>query len=192
MIQRGNNRCDIFRSPLDHEVFQAALAEALKRFDVDLHAYVQMTNHVHLILTTRDAHGIGLTMQSVGRRYVFYFNRRYSRTGALFEGRYRSFAIDTEARFYRCMRYVEANPVRAGMVGVAHEYVWSSARAHTLGRPDHLLAPHPLYLALGPDSAARARAWRHISGIPLSDDELGQIRETIQRPPTLSRSVEGV
>jgi putative transposase len=181
----------MFAAVQDYELFLVALHDALVKFQVSLHGYVLMTNHVHLVVTTGDAAGIGLVMQSVGRRYVYYFNRAYGRTGALFEGRYRAVAIENEAQWYTCMRYVEDNPVRAGMVTSAESYRWSSRSAHAYGSTNRLLSPHPLYLALGPDAQTRRAAWRDICGVPLADEQVESIRRAIRKASTLSRSVQG-
>jgi putative transposase len=116
VIQRGNNRIDIFRSPSDYKVFLSFVRKASLRYRIDVHAYVLMTNHVHLMVTPATATALPRAMQAVGRRYVPYFNERYKRTGSLFEGRYRSLVIDEESYWVTCMRYVELNPVRAGLV----------------------------------------------------------------------------
>jgi REP-associated tyrosine transposase len=180
VIQRGNNRSDIFRSPQDYDLFLACIAEACCLHQLTVNAYVLMTNHVHLMLTPHAPDAISLAMQTIGRRYVYCFNHRYERTGGLFEGRYRSI-IDSERYWLRCMRYVELNPVRAGLVQHPHHYRWSSHRAHALGITDQLLVLHPLYLALGDSPVGRQLAWRELCREALASDELAELRRALHR-----------
>ena len=160
LIQRGNNRTNIFTSTADYQMFSECLHEASKRFGLRVHGYVLMANHFHLMATGDTPSSVPDAMQALGRRYVPYFNRRYNRTGALFEGRYRSFHVDSEAYWYACLRYVELNPVRAGLVVAPDLYRWSSYGAHALGIPNAILTNHPLYLRLGRTDAEREVSWR--------------------------------
>ena len=181
VIQRGNNKSDIFRSAEDYDLFLEALSEASSRHDMNVNGYVLMTNHVHLMVTPGAADAVSLAMQAIGRRYVYYFNRKYGRTGGLFEGRYRSMIVYTEMYWYRCMRYVELNPVRAGLVAEPDEYRWSSYKAHALGMADSIIVQHPLYLCLGATPAARQEAWREICHEALPEDQLTELRRAVQR-----------
>jgi putative transposase len=160
VIQRGNNRQRIFFAEEDYLSYRAWLAEAAREYGCAIHAYVFMTNHVHLLLTPANAASLPRLMQSLGRRYVRAINARRRRTGTLWEGRYRAAPIDTEAYLLRCSRYIELNPVRAGMVARPREYRWSSYRRLALGAADALVAPHPLYRALGRSEAERHEAYR--------------------------------
>ena len=162
VIQRGNNRSDIFKSVADYEMFSDCLQEASIRCGFRIHAYVLMTNHFHVMATGETAGSIPRAMQAIGRRYVPYFNRRYSRTGTLFEGRYRSILLGDERYWYACLRYVEMNPVRAGLVETPDLYRWSSYRAHALGIRNAVLTEHPLYLRLGETAPQRELCWRII------------------------------
>jgi putative transposase len=128
-------------------VFLTMLHFACIHHQLHVHGYVLMTNHVHLLATPQIANAVSLTMQAVGRQYVPYFNRRYSRTGGLFEGRFRSTVVTTESYWFNCMRYVELNPVRADMVSRPEAYPWSSFSSNAMGMPDGLLMPHELYLS---------------------------------------------
>ena len=179
VIQRGNNRCDIFRSPEDYEVFLSLLREALTKHPLELHAYVLMTNHVHFMVTPDSARALPGVMQSLECRYVRYFNDRYLRTGGLFDGRYRALMVDDERYWFMCMRYIELNPVRAGLVVTPDAYPWSSYHANALGKSDAIVAPHPLYLALGATSTDRERSWRGLCGAPLAGEELAEIRAAV-------------
>ncbi len=179
VVQRGNNRMDIFRSAGDYEVLTAILREASAASGMDINAYVYMRTHFHLLVTPRLPTAVEKAMHAVGFRYARYFNRRYERTGAAFEGRYRCTIIDTERYWYACMRYVELNPVRAGIVAVPQSYYWSSYSRHAFGSPDSLITPHPLYLALGRTPNERQQCWRRHCADGLSSDELGDIRQAV-------------
>jgi putative transposase len=160
LIQRGNNRQPIFFAADDYARYRDWLAEAAAEYGCRIHAYVLMTNHVHLLATPRDADSIPRTMQSLGRRYVRHVNAAWRRTGTLWEGRYRAAPIDSEAYFLACCRYIELNPVRARMVAHPRDYRWSSWRAHAQGAADALLTEHPLYRGLGRNAAERQEAYR--------------------------------
>jgi putative transposase len=186
VVQRGNNRGDIFRAPVDREAFLFALGAAAARHLADVHAYVLMTNHVHLILTPRLEDSCARTMQAVGRHYVPYFNRRYQRTGGLFEGRYRLTTIHSEEYWFNCVRYVETNPVRAGLATDPADYKWSSYHVHASGHSDPMVSPHPSFDRLGRVPEERQLAWRTICAVPLPPNEVDRIRTA-----TLSRSAAG-
>ena len=172
VIQRGNNRMSIFRRDVDYKFFIAFLQRAAGRYGVDIHGYVFMTNHVHLIVTPRDALSLPHAMQHVGARYSSYYNRKYERTGTIWNGRYRSLPIQDERYWLTCLRYVEQNPVRAAMVDTPDRYQWSSYGAHALGAWPEWLTAHRVYLALGHTPAERQAAYRALCGTPLPDDEL--------------------
>ena len=138
VIQRGNNRDIIFVADEDYQFYRDRLAEACRRFGCHLHAYVFMTNHTHLLMTPSTAAGISQVMQSLGRVYVQYFNYRYHRTGTLWEGRFKATLIDTDRYLMTCHRYIELNPVRAGLVQRPEEYGWSSFLRNALGMPIRL------------------------------------------------------
>lgn len=159
VIQRGNNRQAIFVDGADFETMLSLLDEQARKFQVAIHAYVLMDNHFHLLATPGTADGLPQMMQAIGRSYVQYFNRRHGRTGTLWEGRYRSTVVQSERYLLACMVYIDLNPVRAGMVAKAGDYLWSS-HAHWLGvRHDKLLTPHALYWALGNTPFAREAAY---------------------------------
>ena len=162
IIQRGNNRAPCFVEPVDRQRYLAILAEAALEHRVDIHAYVLMTNHVHMLASPQTAESSGRMMQSLGRRYVRFFNDRYHRTGTLWEGRYKSTLVDTDAYFFTVATYIEMNPVRAQMVIHPSEYPWSSYAANALGEQDSLLTQHALYLNLGCDSQERQQRYRQL------------------------------
>ena len=167
LIQRGNNRQAVFRHDDDRRLYLVWLAEAAKRYGCAIHAYVLMTNHVHLLVTPEDADAVPRTMQLLGRRYVRHMNRTYRRTGTLWEGRYRAAPIDSDKYFFSCCRYIELNPVRAHMVAHPKDYRWSSYRVHAHGADDPLVARHVLFRRLGRSLAEQQAAYRAQFKIPL-------------------------
>jgi len=175
VIQRGNNRVSTFRDAQDYTRYRAFLDIARRHTGCAIHAYVLMTNHVHLLVTPSRSMAVSAMMQLVGRRYVRYFNDRHTRTGTLWEGRFRSTPIDSERYFLACARYIELNPVRAGIVQDPRAYPWSSFRANADGASESLLEPHPLYAALGRDSFERATAYTALFGTA-DDDAINTIR----------------
>jgi putative transposase len=162
IILRGNNRQDIFRSDEDRQFLYQLLLEHSRNQKVDVHAYVLMTNHLHLLVTPQQDGALSKMMQSVGRRYVLYFNRRYDRTGTLWEGRFKSTLIQADRYLLACMVYIDLNPVRAHMVSEAAAYAWSSHMHYVGGRVDRLLTPPPSYWALGNTPFARELAYLEI------------------------------
>jgi putative transposase len=181
VIQRGNNRIEIFRSQSDFTFFLSALHILCARYLLDVHAYALMTNHFHLLVTARTATSVSATMRAIGPKYVRYFNRKYTRTGTLYEGRYRSCVIDSDAYWWTCMRYVELNPLRAGLVSQPDAYKWSSYSANALGTANDLIVPHPLYLSLGQSPLNRQQSWRSICGQSLTPEQLTEVRSVTNR-----------
>jgi putative transposase len=188
VINRGADRCDIFRAEKDYACFLALLRDAALRYQMDVHSYTLMTNHFHLVGTPRVPTGISMTMQVAQGRYVKYFNRRYSRTGTLFEGPFKSMFIDSEKYWFACMRYVELNPVRAGMVSDPADYRWSSYSANARGLEDDLIVPHPLYVALGKSAAHRQHGWSEICREALPSELLFEIRDVVRRGGVLGEA----
>jgi putative transposase len=176
VIQRGNDRQAIFFSDEDREQYLAWLLAAAREYGCRIHAYVLMTNHVHLLLTPEAADSLPRLMQSLGRRYVRYLNARRRRTGTLWEGRYRAAPIDSEAYLLACCRYIELNPVRARMVRHPRGHRWSSYPANALGEADPLVSPHPIYRALGRSAAERQAAYRALFRERLGDAFVEDLR----------------
>jgi putative transposase len=180
VVQRGNNRAPVFFTDTDRHKYLDWLGEAAERWDCAVHAYVLMTNHVHLLLTPAEANGISRAMQYVGRRYVPYVNRSHNRTGTLWEGRFKSSLIQTDAYLLACYRYIELNPVRAGLVGMPEDYPWSSHHGNAMGRDDPLLTPHDTYLGLGSSADARRAAYRQLFDTALEAPVIDQMRQCLQ------------
>ncbi|WP_082439777.1 MULTISPECIES: transposase [unclassified Massilia] len=177
IIQRGNNRVPCFVTPSDYLAYLNMLQECAFDCACALHAYVLMTNHVHLLLSPDDESGASTMMQRLGRRYVHYFNRRHGRTGTLWEGRFRSSLIQDERYLMVCHRYIELNPVRARMVDTPSAYPWSSHSANAFGQDNALLTPHLSYTKLGTDPTARQAAYRHLFDEALSEEVLDRVRQ---------------
>ena len=176
IIQRGNNREPIFADAEDYRFYLDCLQEAADRHALRIHAYVLMTNHVHLLATPGSENSIAKTLQSVGRRYVQYFNYTYERTGTLWEGRYRATLIDSERYLLTCMRYVELNPVRSNMVARPADYPWSSYGANAQGKADGLVAPHAVYRRLGRSEQEHRAAYRQLFRGAVSQADVDAIR----------------
>ena len=176
IVQRGNNRQVCFATDDDMAAYVNWLREAARKYGVAIHAWVLMTNHIHLLATPGSESAISKTMQYLGRYYVRHFNFRYKRTGTLFEGRFKSSLVQTDGYLLACQRYIELNPVRAGMVSDPSDYVWSSYRANALGVPVRMWTPHVAYLELGSSASARCRAYRETFSSELDKKLIGDIR----------------
>ena len=176
LVQRGVNREPCFFAEEDYHCYLHWLKKSAADCRCAIHAYVLMTNHVHLLVTPETPNGASRLMQSVGRRYVQYINRSCGRTGSLWEGRYKSSLIQAETYLLTCMRYIELNPVRADMVQDPGQYRWSSYRHNGLGQPDPRITPHPLYFALDRNDADRQAAYRALFRSELDEEALGDIR----------------
>jgi REP-associated tyrosine transposase len=181
IIQRGNNRQVCFASDQDMAFYASLLHEYSKKFFVSLHAWVFMTNHVHLLASPYKIDGVSNMMQSVGRRYVRYFNREYRRSGTLWEGRFKSSLVQEEVYLLQCQRYIELNPVRAGMVEDPAEYVWSSYQCHALGKAVKMSTPHEQYIVLGSTDLHRQTAYRALFSAHVEDDMINDIRLAVNK-----------
>ena len=177
IVQRGNNRQDCFLHENDRLVYLTLLRNGLAFRQCALHAYCLMTNHIHLLVTPRDAEACSLMMRDVGRDYAAYFNRRYERTGSLWERPFKSCLVDSADYVLACYRYVERNPVRAHMVDHPGAYPWSSYQANAL-RHDAFLTPHPEYIALSADESERHTAYQTMVAGVDEDAFLAAMRES--------------
>jgi putative transposase len=173
VIQRGHNRQPVFADDVDRRRYLEWLGEAAAEHDLAVHAYVLMDNHVHLICTPANEASLPAAMQALGRRYVRWFNRRHGRSGTLWEGRYRSSLIEADRYLLACQRYVEMNPVRAGVVAAPADWAWSSHRHHAGLAVDPLVRPHPTVWSLGNTPFERESAYRRLfeESIPTSERE---------------------
>jgi len=181
IVQRGNNRQPIFFHEDDYCTYLEYLREALVKNNCKLYAFVQMTNHVHLLALGETPGGVSSLMQSVGRRYVRYINRMYRRSGTLFEGRFKSSLVDSERYLLTCMRYIELNPVRAGMVVDPEDYRWSSYRHHVAGNTMDWLTEPQEYRHLATTREACALAYRELFKQPLIIKDIEAIRTHLNK-----------
>ena len=161
----------------DYSTYLEMLRECAFDAGCAVHAYVLMSNHVHLLLSPDTADSASAMMQRLGQRYVQYFNRRHTRTGTLWEGRFRSSPVDDERYFLICQRYIELNPVRANMVDSPADYPWSSHLANAYGQKNTLVTPHVIYASLGNTPAIRYAAYRGLCADALSEEVLEEVRK---------------
>jgi putative transposase len=186
VTQRGVNRCDIFIDDADRHHYRRLLRDACRRYGILVHAFVLMSNHVHLLLSVQEGGCLSSAMRQAGQTYVQTFNAKYRRTGPLWQGRFKSNPIDSEAYVMRVIRYIELNPVRAAMVARPESYRWSSVHMHLGGSQDPLLTPHPAYTALGSDHRQRSIAYGAWLRMPLHSNELARIRRHLSQEKRLA------
>lgn len=176
IIQRGNNRAACFYTHADYALYLNKLRKAAKANDVSVHAYVLMTNHVHLLASGANEFAIPNMMQNLGLNFVRYMNITYKRTGTLFEGRYKSSLVSTDRYFLTLSQYIELNPVRAGMVAAPGHYPWSSYRHNAMGIPIDLITEHDEYRNLGRTRAGRVKEYRRLFPDVQAHETLDEIR----------------
>lgn len=177
IVQRGNNREVCFIEPENYQFYLELWQELSIKFQVAVHAYCLMTNHIHFLATLATENSISNTMKMVGSRYAQYINKKYKRTGTLWEGRHKSSLIQSEKYLLACYKYIELNPVRAGMVERPEEYRWSSYGANAWGDLSWV-TPHNEYMCLGSEVSARAQAYRELFCYQLNDVDLLNIRKS--------------
>lgn len=181
IVQRGNNRSPTFFETADYRDYLHLLQSAAQRYATQIHAYVLMTNHVHLLATSDLPDGISSTLRHLGSRYVSRVNKRYGRTGSLWESRYKSSPVDSARYCLACYRYIELNPVRAGIVQRPEEYHWSSYRSNAAGKPSSLVTSHPVFLSLGATPEERRESYCKLVREALEDDVLSEIRRALRK-----------
>jgi len=176
IIQRGNNRQACFFTATDYRFYLEWLEEYAEESGCSVHAYVLMTNHVHLLITPESATSASQLMKNLGQRYVQYINRLHKRSGTLWEGRYRSCITHEDSYLLACYRYIELNPVRAGMVNIPEDYPWSSYRINAEARSSSLITPHPTYVALGENTEKRCINYRGLFRRQIDTSTIDDIR----------------
>jgi len=181
IIQRGNNRSACFFAEEDFRFYLHWLHLLSSKLRCAVHAYVLMTNHIHLLITPADPVGVSRLMQAMGRRYVPYVNQRYKRSGTLFEGRFKASVVCADDYLLNCYRYIELNPVRAGIVKYPADYRWSSCRHHVLGEPNAIVEDHSLFDALDTDASRRRDVYAALLRSEFAPDTLGSIRTATNR-----------
>ena len=181
VVHRGNDRMDIFRAQEDFEYMRHCLREARVGRGVALHSYVLMSNHIHLLVTAEDDTGVSRFVQSAAVRYVARFNRKYQRTGTLWEGRFFSAVVTTDHYLMACHRYIDENPIRAGLASCAADYPWSSHRHHAYGAEDDLVCAHPSILALAQTAPLRRLAYARMFMSEFPDSDIEAIRTATRK-----------
>ena len=181
VIQRGNNREPCFFSEEDYRAYLSILSEVSITYGCQVHAYVLMTNHIHLLVTPLGLDSLSKMMQSLGRRYVHYINHSYARSGTLWEGRYKASLVQTERYLLTCYRYIELNPVRAGMVASPGDYLWSSYHANAFGEDNKNIICHEEYLRLGTTWIERYKVYRELFRYFINDEMIHIIRDAINQ-----------
>jgi len=176
IVQRGNNHAPCFFDTQDYFTYLQYLTQYSGELDCAIHAYVLMTNHVHLLLTPATVEGPARLMKHVGQRYVQHINKRHARSGTLWQGRFHSCLTQTEHYVLCCYRYIELNPVRAGMVAHPREYRWSSYRCNAEGNANPLITPQGEFLQLGLSADERRSAYRELFEVSPTADRLEEIR----------------
>ncbi len=185
VTQRGVNRCAVFLDDDDRQHYLKLLAASAQRHALQIHAYVLMGNHVHLLISSEKAGALSKAMRQVGQNYVSTFNRRRRRTGTLWEGRFKSCLVDSNRHLLTVCRYIELNPVRAAMVELPEHYPWSSVHANLALLQDPIATPHEAFLAMAPDRLQRAEAYSAWLRAGVSDEELAGIRKHIKQERAL-------
>lgn len=188
-MQRGHNRDAIFFAEKDYLEYLIILKKVSDQYECLIHAYVLMTNHVHLLVTPLKNKGISLMFQALGRHYVTYINKTYQRSGTLWEGRHKGNIIEAEHYFLNCMKYIELNPVRANMVQSVEDYPWSSFSANGLGQANVILTPHEIYLSLSTQNSnsERLKVYRELVDLNMSSEQSHEFDESIQSGTPLGR-----
>ncbi|WP_082591265.1 transposase [Duganella sp. Root198D2] len=188
IVQRGDNRRTCFHDEQDRQRYLELMEHYGKKYCCDLHAYVLMSNHVHILLTVREHNAQSLFMKDLSQQTAHWVHMRQGGSGTMWDGRYHSSIIDSDAYLLACQRYIELNPVRAGMVELPSAYKWSSYRANAEGRESSILTPHPVFLGLGKNDAARQLAYRALFDMPLSEKELQRIRFAVKNDFALRKT----
>ena len=176
IIQRGNNRSPCFYHEGDYYFYLKQLGEQARKFGCLVHAYCLMTNHVHLLITPPEQDSASLLMKNLGQRYTQFINRTYQRTGTLWEGRFKSCLTQEEGYVLACYRYIELNPVRAGIVFHPRDFPWSSFSRNGDGRPNKIITSHRQYVNLAAFREERLTNYRELIEEVLDEGELSAIR----------------
>jgi putative transposase len=180
VVQRGRSREPVFFDHSDYVAYKQWMREAAQRYGCAVHAYVLMTNHVHILVTPSDAAGVSRMMQYLGRHYVPYLNHTYGMSGSVWEGRYKCSLVQEGRHLLTCMRYIELNPVRAGMTKMPGEYRWSSYCHNAYGREDACVTPHATYCDLSSSIDQRCMSYRALFEASLDQKDMGAIRAAWQ------------
>ena len=178
-INRGNNRAPVFRAADDYPTFLAALNKTKERYPFRLYGYCLMTNHFHLLLAPEDGVSISRVLQSLAVAHTWHYHRGRGTVGHVWQGRFKSPVVQDDDHALVVLRYIEANPLRAGMVADLADYPWSSYGFHGLGHDDALLSPLPAWEALGRDQQKRRVSWKKWVHAPLKESQLAEVRRSV-------------
>lgn len=177
IIQKGNNRKVIFSSDRDYRFYLDKLESKSREHSLEVHAYVLMPNHTHILATPYEIDSISKVLQSLGRCYAQYYNYIHDRSGTLFEGRYKATLVESGSYLLDCYRYIEQNPVRSGIVSDPADYNWSSYRFNALGVADKVISPHSQFLNLANPDISCFSQYRQLSALPLASNVIEEISE---------------
>jgi putative transposase len=193
-LNRGNNRAAVFDGPADYALFLKALRQTRQRYPFRLFGYCLMPNHFHLLLRPDDGQNISRILQSLTVAHTWHFHQAQHSSGHVWQGRFKSPVIQDDDHLLTVLRYIEANPLRAGLVRDLADYRWSSYAAHGLGQADDLLSDVPVWARLGQTEAARRGRWRAWVHEPLGERELAAVRKSVTsgRPYGSPAWVEGI
>lgn len=179
IVQRGNNRQDIFLDDQERYTYLSLLRESAEKHSVCIHSWVLMTNHTHLLCTPNKERSCSKLMQSLAGKYAAFFNKKHSRTGPIWEGRFRSSQILDDAYMLCTYRYIELNPVRAGLAKHPANHAWSSYRSNALGISDNLTCPHDVYLSMGESPEQRQKVYQSLFAEELKQPQIDNIRRQL-------------
>lgn len=179
IVQRGNNKNPCFFSRKDYKLYTTMLQEAAALSGCQIHAYALMPNHVHILASPTDETAPAQMMKALGQRYTQYINRTYNRFGTLWQGRYRSSIVGEDRYFLVCHRYIELNPVRAGIIRHPADYEWSSYRTNAFASESEMIVPHETYLRLATNASDRTAAYRDLFRDEISEPTLEHLRSAI-------------
>ena len=189
VVQRGHSSEPVFIDDGDYTAYLSWLGQAAEKHGCVIHAYVLMTNHVHILTTPDSKDSVGAMLQMLSRHFGPYLNYQYGTSGSIWEGRYKASLVQDDYYFLSCMRYIELNPVRAAMVRTARDYRWSSYRANAVDKADDLLTPHAEYLKLGKTKRTRLIAYRDLFKAHQDEEELASIRAAWQTGTPLGNAL---
>lgn len=181
VVQRGHNKQVVFGSRSHYERYLETLAECKQAFGVKVYAWCLMSNHVHLLLEPSSESGLASLMKRLAGRQTRYRNRLEQRTGTLWEGRYKSSVVQTDRHLLACCRYIELNPLRAGMVAAPQDYPWSSYRTRLGYANSPILDLDPLYRALAADESERRERYSEFLREVVPEGEWQLIRTAVRR-----------
>ncbi|MFD1382669.1 transposase [Rhodanobacter aciditrophus] len=186
IVQRGASHKAVFFENEDYKAYASWMKEAAVVYDIAIHAFVLMTNHIHILLTAKNPENVGKFMQHIGRRYVPFINHKYGRSGSIWEGRYKSNLVQSEHYFLAVMRYIELNPVRANMVEQAAHYRWSSFQHNSGLKPLSFITPHPVFNAPGSDTVTLSSNYLSMFEQQQNTQEINTIRNAWQTGRSLT------